>query len=236
MGASNKKFYAIFLCIMAIAILSGCAATKRAKDVELKGYLVDASILKKGDKDQALYAYLNPRADWPSYSKVMLDPVLTIRKAELEKKGAPQEDLQRMANNFYALLYKELGMDYDIVKAPGPRTIRIQVALIDLQESWATTDTITSVVPVSMVVSSGKSFITGKPAFVGEATVEVKVTDSRTGQLLAAGIDRRVGGETVEASTDSWDDVNKIMELWSKLFRFRLCKERGERDCFRPEE
>ena len=69
-----------------------------------------------------------------------------------------------------------------------------------------------------------------------EATIEAKVTDGRTGQLLAAGIDRRVGGNEIKATVDSWDDVNKIMELWSRFFRFRLCKLRGDRDCFHPEK
>jgi hypothetical protein len=119
---------------------------------------------------------------------------------------------------------------------PGPRTMRIQVALTDMQESWATTNTVTSVIPVGMALSAGKEFVTGKPAFVGEATIEVKATDGRTGQLLAAGIDRRVGGDAIEASVDSWDDVNKIMELWSRFFRFRLCKLRGDSDCFHPEK
>jgi hypothetical protein len=85
-----------------------------------------------------------------------------------------------------------------------------------------------------MVLSASTEFVTGKPAFVGEATVEAKVTDARTGELLAAGIDRRVGGDKIEASVDSWNDVNKILELWSKYFRFRLCKMRGERECTLP--
>jgi hypothetical protein len=198
--------------------------------------MVDTSILKKGGPDEALYVYRNPKADWPSYSKILLDPVVNLRQAALEEQGLPMEDIQRLANNFFVLIYKELDKDYEMVKMPGPRTIRVQVALTDLQESWATTDTVTSVIPVGMVLSAGSEFVTGKPAFVGEATIEVKATDGRTGQLLAAGIDRRVGGDAIEASVDSWDDVNKIMELWSRFFRFRLCKVRGDSDCFHPEK
>ena len=229
--------FKVFLVALACSfILTGCTTTKQARDVKHKGYLVDASILSKGGEGEALYRYLNPKADWASYSNILLDPVITLRQAELAKEGLPREDLQRMANNFYALIYKELDEDYEMVKMPGPRTLRVQVALTDLQASWATTDTVTSVIPVGIALSASKDFITGKPAFVGEASVEVKVTDARTGQLLGAGIDRRVGGDQIEASVDSWDDVNKIMGLWSKWFRFRLCKLRGERDCFSPDK
>lgn len=229
--------FIVFLITVACSfVLTGCAPTKQARDVEHKGYLVDASILKKGGEGEALYIYKNPKADWPSYSKILLDPVMNLRKAELTKEGPPLEDLQRLANNFYALLYKELDQDYEMVKTPGPRTLRIQVALTDAQETWATTKTVTSVIPVGMAISSASEFVTGKPSFVGEATIEATVSDARTGQLLAAAIDRRVGGDQIEASVDSWNDVNKIMGLWSKLLRFRLCKMRGERDCFDPEK
>jgi hypothetical protein len=227
---------AFLIAFTAGMMLSGCGATKQARDVKHKGYLVDASILRKGGEGEALYVYRNPKADWPSYSKMLLDPVITLRKAELNKQGVPLEDLQRMADNFYVTLYSVLKKDYEMVTTPGPRTLRLQVTLTDLQGSWATTDTVTSVIPVGMVLSKGTEFVTGKPAFVGEATVEVKVTDARTGQLLAAGIDRRVGGDNIEASVDTWDDVNKIMELWAKWFRFRLCKSRDETDCFQPKQ
>ena len=224
----------VVIAVAAVMVLGGCARTKRARDVEHSGYLVDASILREGGPDEARYIYRNERADWPSYSKILLDPVVVARKAELAKQGVPPEDLQRMADNFYLTLYNTLKQDYEMVTKPGPRTLRIQVALTDIQGSWAVADTVTSVVPVGIAASAGTEFITGKPAFVGEATLEIKVTDARTQELLGAGIDRRLGGKTIKANVDSWDDVNKIMDLWAKLARFRLCKLRGDEDCFNP--
>jgi hypothetical protein len=225
-------FRAFLIAVFAGIILIGCVK----EDFKHKGYLVDASILIKGPgKDDAPYVYRNLKADWPSYSKVLLDPVIYFRKAELTKEGVPLKDLQRLANNFYVLLYKELDKDYEMVKALGSQTLRIQIALTDLQESRETVDTVTSVVPVGMAVSAKMEFIPGEPFFVGEATVEAKITDARTGQLLAASIDRRVDGYGIDGLVESWHDVNKILALWSKWLRFRLCKSRGERDCFRPE-
>ena len=234
----NKRMFflsiAVLIAVAAGMILGGCARTKRARDVKYSGYMIDASILREGGPDEGLYVYRNEKADWPSYSKMLLDPVVVARKAELNKQGTPLEDLQRMADNFYVIFYKELGKDYEMVTKPGPRTLRVQIALTDLEKSWAVTDTVTTVIPVGLAISAGKEFITGKPAFVGEASLEIKVTDARTGELLAAGIDRRVGGKTIKGNVDSWDDVTKIFELWSRLFRFRACKLRGEKDCFNP--
>ena len=225
----------LMVVIMAAAGFSGCAATKRARDVKQSGFLGDYSMLEKtSTKEQALYNYTNPKADWPSYSKILLDPIVIWRRAELAKEDAPLEDLQRVANNFYLLLQKELSKDYEMVVDPGPRTMRIQVALTDVEKSWAAVDTVTSVIPIGMGVSAAQEFVTGKPSFVGEVSTEAKVTDARTGDLLGAAVDRRVGGDEIEASVDNWDDVNRIIEIWSKLFRFRLCKLRDGKDCLNP--
>jgi hypothetical protein len=224
----------ILVIIIATFWLSGCGA-KRARDVKFSGFLGDYSLLEKQrDQDSALYGYRNPKADWPSYSKILLDPIEIWRRAELEKKGAPMEDLQRLANNFYLILHKELSKDYEMVKVPSPRTMRIKVALTDVEESWAAMDTVTSIIPIGIVISAGQEFATGKPSFAGEVSAEIKVTDGRTGQLLAAGVDRRVGGNEIEASVNNWDDANRIIEIWSKIVRFRLCKFRGGKDCLKP--
>ncbi len=221
----------LMLMIFTATALGGCGAS-RARDVKASGFLGDYSILKKqSGEDKPLYEYVNPKANWPSYSKIMLDPIMIWRRAELRQDGAPMEDLQRVANNFYFLLKRELSKDYEMVQEPGPRTIRVQVALTDVESSWAAVDTVTSVVPIGIGISAGKEFLTGKPAFVGEVSAELKATDARTGQLLAAGVDRRVGGNEIEASVDDWDDVNRIIEIWSKMARYRLCINRGGKGC-----
>lgn len=175
----------------------------------------------------------NPKADGSKSDKILLDPVQIWRRRE-PGKGVPQEDVQRMANNFYAILYKELSQDYEMVEMPGQGTLRIQLALTDVQKSSAPLDIVTTQVPSGIVDSTGKDLVTGKPAFVGEAGAEASVIDAHTGQLLAAAIDRRVGGKTVKTSVSSWDDVNKIFEFWSKLATFRLCTYRGGTNCIKP--
>jgi len=236
----NKKvtITTVFVIVMAaVFLVSGCARTKQARSAKKhSGFLGDYSMLEKGKKGEALMVYKNPDADWPSYSKILLDPVDILSKAKEQASSTPQEDYQMLANNFYTLLYEELSEDYEMVKEPGPRTIRVQIALTDVEKSWAAVNTVTSVIPVGIVISAGKEFATGKPAFVGEVAIEAKALDARTGQVLVMGIDRRVGSNSLRASVDNWDDANKILELWSKMMRFRFCKLRGDKDCTAPKE
>ena len=123
-----------------------------------------------------------------------------------------------------------------MVTEPEPATLRVQIAITNLEESWATLDAVSNVLPPMIVISKAKEYMTGKPAFVGEVGIEFKATDSATGELIYAGVDRRVGGKTLsKKEADSWDDVNKIMQFWSQKARFRLCQFRGENDCVPPE-
>ena len=142
------------------------------------------------------------------------------------KEGVSRADVQRLANNFYSLLYANLSKDFDMVTAPEWTTLRIQVAITDVEKSSAKLDTITTVVPVGRVISIGKEFVTGKPTFVGEVSIEFKIIDARSGKLLAAGIDRRVGTKTLK-EINSWTDANNAIEDWSRITRFRLCKLQG---------
>ena len=82
------------------------------------------------------------------------------------------------------------------------------------------------------VASALKNLGTGKPLFVGDASIEVKLSDSMTGEVLGASADRRVGNKRLDAdSFDSWDDVHKTLIYWSDQIRYRLCKERGGQNC-----
>ncbi len=221
--------------LIIVSVLFGaCAAQKQAKKVEVSGFLDDYSMLSAGDKGEELLQYVNKTAAWVSYDKILLDPVVYYQRVENPEKGTPQEDIQPMVNNFSKLLYDELSKDYEMVREPGPRTIRIQIALTNVEDTWVGLHTVTSILPVGWVVQAAKDFTTGKPAFSGEATIEFKVQDARTTQLLAAGVDRRVGGRRIKGSIDSWTDVNRIIELWSKLVRFRLCELRKGTDCLNP--
>ena len=57
------------------------------------------------------------------------------------------------------------------------------------------TDNVTALHPGSRLASKVKQMAFGTESFVGKASVEIKATDSQTGELLEAMIDRRGGGK-----------------------------------------
>ncbi len=55
---------------------------------------------------------------------------------------------------------------------------------------------------------------------------EAEVTDANTGELLAAGVDKRTAGKSLITAADTWGALNNVTDHWSKMFAYRLCKER----------
>jgi hypothetical protein len=75
---------------------------------------------------------------------------------------------------------------------------------------------------------------TGVSAFTGSASAELKVTDSTTGMLLVAAVDRRGGTKSLSGMTNSWNDVEEAYRFWAEKLRCRLCQWRGGMDCVEP--
>lgn len=216
-------------------LIGGCASHRQAREVEQSGFLSDYSMLREGKHvgEEEVLIYVNPEADWTSYNKVLLDPTIFYQQVENPGK-VPPEDLQHLVNNFTLMLKEELSKDFKIVDQPGAEILRIQVAITDAEKTDVIPHTVSSIVPVGIVVQAGTDFITGKPAFVGEVSVEFKIEDAGSGTLLVAGVDRRVGGRRIKTQLSSWDDVNRIMEYWSKQLVYRLCQLQGRTDCVKP--
>jgi hypothetical protein len=68
-----------------------------------------------------------------------------------------------------------------------------------------------------------KQAATGTFSFVGSATGEAKLTDSVSGQLLAAWSDKRFGtGAIRNAGVWRWGDADHAMDYWSNGLDQRL--------------
>ena len=75
----------------------------------------------------------------------------------------------------------------------------------------------------------------GTESFVGKASVEGKILDSNTGDLLMASVDSRAGGKTFKGLTDEWDDVQQAYIYWASQLGFELCRRQGKSDCQKPQ-
>lgn len=228
----------VLLGLLCVVVLSNCAPpTRQARSVEKTGFLGDYSMLREGGEGEALLVYQNARVNWPSYFKVIVDPVTVWLGKDSQLQEVSGNDRQRMANDLWSKLIEALQADYQIVHKPGPGTLRIQAALTEAEESSMVLDTVSSVLPGMSMMTEGNQLVTGTAGFVGRASAEAKITDSQTGTLLLAGVDRRAGSKNVKGVLESWNDVENVNSYWAHQVSYRLCKLRAMTlDCIPPSE
>jgi hypothetical protein len=225
--------------IIAIAAaLGGCTKTMQARDLQPSGFLTEErAVFQSAPEDGPLRLYRNKEADWRSYRKIILEPIV-IWQSESSSTLSFQEreDLQQLANSFHSMLNTKLSQDYELVNRPAPGTMRIQVAITDADRSWTSAALVARAIPQLQAANRLWTFASGKPAFSGEITVEFKVHDAQTGELLVAGADRRVGGMSLMHPEvfNSWGDVRNSLAFWTDMSAYRLCVLRGDSGCARP--
>jgi hypothetical protein len=219
-------------------LLAGCAYSYQARHVTPTSFLgPSASLLKKGKRhDDPLLVYRRPGTAWASYDKIIVDPI-EIWTTSSSSSADEWSDIQRLSIDFHQMLTDRLRRSYRIVETSQPGAMRIRLAMIDARPARAVFKVAKDAAPYIGVTVAGTAwtFITGKPAFGGEVSVEYMIQDSATGELLAAGADRRVGGDQIGRATfTTWGDVKNIVSLWSDFAAYRLCVDRDGHDCVKP--
>jgi len=224
-------------------VVAGCASTQEAKSVGKSGFLEDYSILKEGERstfsqgaeNQALWLYKNPSADWRKYRKIWLDPVTVwMSQKDSQLNDVSVEDRQRLAALLWSKLDEYLRQDYQMTSQAGPDVVRIQAAITEAESSNVVLDTVTSIIPQTRLLSGGKSLVTGVSLFTGSSSIEIKVTDSATGEILFEAVDRRGGTKSLSGVFNSWNDVEEAYRFWAEKMRYRACQWRSGTDCVEP--
>jgi hypothetical protein len=183
----------------------------------------DYSLLKAGAEGQeAMLAYTDGSANFSSYRMIMITPVTYW--AEDDSKLSAHEQ-QVLCNYFYHVLKQEFGKNFKVVDEHGPGVARLSVALTDATAAVPVLRTISVIVPQAHALSLIKQGLTGTYSFVGSATGEAKLTDSVSGQLLGAWVDKRFGtGAVRNATVWQWGDAENAMKYWANGLDQRLVK------------
>jgi hypothetical protein len=183
----------------------------------------DYSLLQpaaEGSDQTAMLRYLNPNANWASYNKVMIAPV-TFWAADDSKVSAA--DQQALCDYAYNVFKTDLSKNFIVVDEPGPGVLKFSAALTDATSAVPVLRSVSVVVPQARALSIIKMAATGTYAFVGSAQGEAKLTDSVSGQLLAAWADKRAGGASIKNVTVwQWGDADNVMNAWASGFDQRL--------------
>lgn len=221
--------------LLILFLVTGCARTYQAQHVETAGFLDDYSQLKDGKDGDALLSYWKNGVNWSRYKKIILDPVIIKKTKDSELSDISHAEGYRLKELLDYRMQEALKNGFKLVTKPSPDTLLVQYAITDAETSTVLLDTFSSLYPSARVLSALKHLMTGSESFVGKASIESKIIDSTTGDLLMAAVDARAGGKTLDGLTNEWDDVEQAYQYWASQLSYQLCLRQGRIGCQKPE-
>jgi hypothetical protein len=228
MGKIRDKVVLPMAAVLVVALLAACPATKQvsmATPAAGSQFLPAPSLLQQGQSGQVDQVYMSPNANWGSYTKMILDPVTIWSGPGSNFDGASPKAQKALADAFYSALYTAASQRCQMVREPGPGTMRWRIALVDASSANPFLNTLSTYEPHVHLADLllGYAFDGGVAYWVGAATAEGYAKDATTGGLLWEGQDKRAGTKALGRDTlNSWDDVDNAFKAWAALFTQRL--------------
>lgn len=219
-----KTWAPLAVTSLGVLLLTACTVTQKVPLEQASlhcGLLAnECSKLTPGGKDQASLRYFNPSAQWTKYDKILIEPVTFWGGDSTSVSAADQ---QALVNYFSQQLREQLGEKFQIVDQPGPGVMKLTVAMTDAETATPVLRSISMFVPQAHMLSNLKYLATGTFPFVGGAQGEAKITDSVSGQLLTAAIDKRIGGGSFTTGFQwQWGDAENAIDKWCEMLTERL--------------
>jgi len=168
------------------------------------------------------------------YDKILIDPIMYFLPLEAPRRLSPG-DRQTLLDNFHVLMARELGKDFTLALEPQRGTVRVQFAILPATQEAVALDTVAMVAradPEKQVVSD----VLISPIQPGaDLLIEAEWTDAVTGEVLGATVDRHFGQASFEGQRfKNWAEVNRYLQAYAALIRYRLCRFRGLETCTPP--
>jgi uncharacterized protein DUF3313 len=200
--------------IAAIAVTFGCSPSEPAQPIspglkkipagqEFAGFLKDYASLKPNpnlDGSALTYAAADAKQNLRSYFAIIVDPVEVYVATDADASKVSESSRVALTNYFQHALISAVSDAFPIVDSPGPLTLRLRTALVG--------------VDVGGEVAAGDAPADTKPferaLNIGKVGVEMELVDSKTGERIAAMVDRTTLGAGAEVGAAEFSRVQKF--------------------------
>jgi len=228
---SNHKIPKLLPFFLSILILSGCAAG----DPVSSGFMNQNNMTLRGDLPFEM-AWIKPGVNWRKYQKVVVTPVDTKHLLaadywqEFGRTGEIQTDIKKLAlytrsafeRAFITDPRKRFRVTYSM--QPGPDVLRVEMALTELTPNKVLLKAAGYVPLYGLAV---KAVNQTNPSYV---SIEIRLKDARTGEILAKFADRKNEPFTlVNVDQFTWYGfAEKRIDQWSVKLVETLNRKPGE--------
>lgn len=215
---ASRHQFGIVALVLASALLGGCATTATQQKSEWDGL-----VRQPHPRLAAVFVRPGIQEDMTAFRSVMLDPVdvsfssefernrrggISSRRLDADDLAAIQQDL---ASLFQEVFREELqGGGYEVVDKPGPDTLRVSAAIVDL---------FISAPEAAQSVGRSRTYV----ADSGRMTLVLELRESITGEILARAVDarsgRNVGTLSIANRATNRTEARRALRIWARALR-----------------
>jgi hypothetical protein len=209
---------AVGLTTVMVLLVTGCSTTQQVAVRDQPGicaFLGEVCHeLQPGAQGEAGLRWVNPKSDPTQYNQVIVE-VVGFFGTDVSK--VSPADQERLTALFQQSLTDALATRYRVVDQPTPGTVQLQVVILDAEAATPGLRSVSMVIPQARLLGTGYYAASGKYPFVGSGQAAFKATDAVAGQVLGAGVDRRVGGGALQTAAQwQWGDAENAIKAWSR--------------------
>ena len=160
------------------------------------------------------------------YKAIVFSPIEVWMDPESGYQGVDPNELKLITDYFLEKLQDGLGKNYEIVEEDGPNVLNIRIAITGVQKTRPTRE-VYDFIPVKLVWDAGSAVyrkVAGKHLDAYQASVEMEIRDTQSGDRLVAAIDRHSVKKTTDKEEDTWTPLQKVLDYWAKIISDRLAK------------
>lgn len=212
-----------------VLLLCACAAKNVDPSLHFLGNDFGKMTAVAGAKER--YTWRNPAFDPKNYSAVIIDPTVVWQADAMAKDaGVAPEELAAVAKHFDQVLLKAMqSIDFPVKEAAAPRTLRISAAITQVKASNPTVNTITSVLPVGILMTLGRKAVGSTDPSVGSCSIEMRFSDAMTGETLGLFADHKEGDKYDSANFHKLGQTEKAEDQWAEGIRAAILRIWGVR-------
>lgn len=162
--------------------------------------------------------WLEPHFELASYEKLIISPVVVYLGPAGQGKAVSPDALKLLTDRFHAAIEKHFeGLTTD---TPGAHVAGLRVAITGVIPGEPVLDVVTTVWPVTLVMSNIEELMGRAAPAVGQVAAEAMLIDTVTGRRMAGAISTRVGekDEFWEAGS-TWGQVEQAFDAWARELR-----------------
>lgn len=193
--------------LLIIVLLFGCSPK-----IGTSGFLSNYDLLTEDDlANNTMLGYRSPTLEYGKYQALMIDDIITLFGDKAKGNQVDHEKLNELTAFFKTEIINNFEPDYKIVNQPGKNVARLQIAITEIIPGKVTAN----IFPMSVALNTA----TGRNK--GGLSIEMRIIDSQTKELLGQAMDNRKSRKYIE-SFSKFGNVRGVMKYWAKLMKERI--------------